>query len=93
MVALRGDHSEELRAALAAQPLFDEIYVLAKGPWLPDGWDLRRDGLDNISGPIWKLARIWPFYKTGVEPTGTPPALGQVGEGTRQRYDRYLDLG
>jgi hypothetical protein len=61
MMALRGNHSEDLRAALAAEPQFDEIYVLAKGPWLPDGWDFRRDGLDNTSGPIWKLVRIWPF--------------------------------
>jgi len=58
--ALRGEGSDQLRAALAAQPQFNEVYVLAKGPWLPEGWDFKRDGLHNASGPIWKLERLWP---------------------------------
>ncbi|HLY22025.1 MAG TPA: hypothetical protein VKT83_06110 [bacterium] len=63
--ALRGDRSEEFRAALAAHPQFDEVYVLTKGPWLPEGWDFKRDGLHNASGPIWKLERLWPLPQQG----------------------------
>lgn len=61
IATLRGDHSEQLRAALAEQPQFDEVYLLAKGPWLPEGWDFKRDGLNYRGGPIWKLVRLWPF--------------------------------
>jgi hypothetical protein len=60
LAALRGDQNERLRTALAEQPQFDEVYLLARGPWLPERWDIKRNGLNYDGGPIWKLVRIWP---------------------------------
>ncbi len=57
------DADGSLKAALSATPQFNEVYLLAQGNWLPDGWNLKRDGLDYRGGPIWKLFKLWPKGK------------------------------
>ncbi len=65
MHAALHDEDGRLRAVLEADPQFDEVYVLAQGLWLPEGWDLERDGLDYVGGPIWRLVKFWPTPVTG----------------------------